>query len=256
MKLRLLIVLCTLAVAQAWSQPIPESEILLYKKLRQLGLNLNTSGYGVSTTFGRYSDATNLWLFGADLMFVKHEKETKTWNPVNDPNARPYFYGKLNNLYTVRLNVGRKKIITEKLRRSGVQVSYNWQVGPSFGFTKPIYLEIIYIEEPNNQPYIEVEKFDPDRHYIDNIYGRASSLRGFDELKLHPGAFGKFSFCFEYGNERERLKGIEAGVAADLYTHRIPIMAIYDEKSTNPKNHQLFLSLYLNFFIGTKYDQK
>jgi hypothetical protein len=31
---------------------------------------------------------------------------------------------------------------------------------------------------------------------------------------------------------------------------------MYDENSKNPKNHQLFLMLYLNFFIGTKYDQK
>jgi len=244
------------AFIQAYSQPIPESEMLLYKKMRQGGININTNGYGINTKFGRYTDASHLWIFGADVMFVKHEKETKTWNPVNDPNARPYFYGKLNNFYVVRAQLGRKKIVTEKLRHSGVQISYNWMIGPSFGFTKPVYLEIIYTDEPNNQPYLEVEKFDPDIHYIDNIYGRASSLRGFDELKFQPGAFGKFSFTFEYSNERERLKGIETGVAADVFSRRIPIMAIYDDASTNPKNHQLFLSLYLNFFIGTKYDQK
>ena len=252
----LLITGLILKAATLWSQPIPESEILLYKKLRLVGLNINTSGYGINSSFGRYSDATHVWLFGGDIMFVKHEKETKTWNPINDPNARPYYYGKLNNFYTLRAHIGRKKIVTEKLRRSGVQISYNWMVGPTFGFTKPVYLEIIYMDEPNQQPYLEVEKFNPDLHYIDNIYGRASSLRGFDELKFHPGAFGKFSFTFEYSNERERLKGIEAGAAADLFGSRIPIMAIYDDESKNPKNHQLFLTLYLNFFIGTKYDQK
>ncbi len=248
----ILIALSGVAIAQ----PIPESERLLYKKTRQIGINLNTSGFGVGAKFSRYIDATHLWTFGADLLFVKHEKETKTWNPVNDPNARPYFYGKLNNFYLLRAQIGRTKIITEKLRRSGVQTSYSWTVGPSLGFTKPIYLEIIYMNEPNNQPYIEIEKFNPDLHFIDNIYGRASSLRGFDELKIYPGAFAKASFTFEYSNERERLKGIEAGVSADLFHKRIPIMAIYDDASKNPKNHQLFLMLYLNFFIGTKYDQK
>ena len=256
MLVRLFIVIALMLNFTAWSQPIPESEILLYKKMRQVGINLNTNGYGINADFGRYSDATHLWLFGADLMFVKHEKETKTWNPVNDPNARPYFYGKLNNFYVLRAHIGRKKILTEKLRHSGVQVSYNWLVGPSFGFTKPIYLEIVYIDEPNNQPYLEVEKFNPDLHYIDNIYGRASSLRGFDELAFQPGAFGKLSFTFEYSNERERLKGIEAGAAADFFSRRIPIMASYDNESMNPKNHQLFLSLFLTLFIGTNYDQK
>ncbi len=250
--LYILIALSGVAIAQ----PIPESERLLYKKTRQIGINLNTSGFGVGAKFSRYIDATHLWTFGADLLFVKHEKETKTFNPVNDPNASPYYYGKLNNFYLLRAQIGRTKIITEKLRRSGVQTSYSWTVGPSLGFTKPIYLEIIYINEPNNQPYIEIEKFNPDLHYIDNIYGRASSLRGFDELKVYPGAFAKASFTFEYSNERERLKGIEAGVSADLFHRRIPIMATYDDDSNNPKNHQLFLMLYLNFFIGTKYDQK
>ncbi len=256
MQRLLFIVLCVFWVSTTLAQPIPESEILLYKKIRQVGLNLNTSGYGISTLFGRYTDASHMWLFGTDLMFVKHEKETKTWNPVNDPNARPYYYGKLNNFYVLRAQLGRKKILTEKLRHSGVQVSYNWLVGASLGFTKPIYLEIIYMDEPNKQPYLEVEKFNPDLHYIDNIYGRASSLRGFDELKFHPGAFGKFSFTFEYSNEAQRLKGLEAGAAADLFGRRIPIMAIYDDESKNPKNHRLFFSLYINFFIGTKYDQK
>jgi hypothetical protein len=250
--LTILLILSGIALAQ----PLPESERLLYKKTRQIGININTSGFGVGAKLSRYSDATHLWTFGADLLFVKHEKETKTWNPVNDPNARPYFYGKLNNFYVLRAQVGKTKIITEKLRRSGVQTSYSWAVGPSLGFTKPIYLEIIYMNEPSNQAYIEVEKFNPDLHYIDNIYGRASSLRGFDELKLQPGAFAKASFTFEYSNERERLKGIEAGASADIYTRRIPIMAMYDDDSKNPKNHQLFLTLYLNFFIGTKYDQK
>jgi hypothetical protein len=240
----------------AIAQPIPESERLLYKKTRQIGIHLNTSGFGIGAKLSRYTDATHLWTLGADVLFVKHEKETKTWNPENDPNARPYFYGKLNNFYLVRAQLGRTKIITEKLRRSGVQTSYNWSIGPSLGFIKPIYLEIIYRNEPNNQPYIEVEKFNPDLHYIDNIYGRASSLRGFDELKFQPGAFAKASFTFEYSNERERLKGIEAGASADFFSQRIPIMAIYEDNSKNPKNHQLFLMLYLNFFIGTKYDQK
>ena len=258
MRRRVLSILCVLFFTSVFAQQIPEDDIILFRKQRYGGLNLNTNGYGANLTLGKYQGAYKLWLFNADLLFVKHEKETKTWNPVNDPNARPYFYGKQNNFYTLRTGFGKKIVVTEKLRKkNGVQVSYAWQAGPVFGFTKPIYLEIIYVSDtPNSQPYLEIEKFDPDRHYIDNIYGRASGFRGFDELRIQPGAFFKFAFSFEYSNEKDRLKGIETGVAVDAFARRIPIMAIYTQDSTNPKNHQLFLSLYINFFFGTKYDQK
>ncbi|MBX7052519.1 MAG: hypothetical protein K1X54_10835 [Flavobacteriales bacterium] len=240
------------------AQNIDEEDIVLYKKQRYGGLNLNMNGYGFTGTLAKYDGAYKLWLLNADLLFVKHEKETKTWSPINDPNARPYFYGKQNSFFTLRTGLGRKIVITEKLRKkSGVQVAYNWQTGPVFGFTKPVYLEIIYTTDtPIQQYYLEVEKFDPDRHYIDNIYGRASGLRGFDQLKFYPGAFFKFAFSFEYSNTKERLKGIETGAAIDVFAKRIPIMALYSEDSKNPKNHQLFFSLYINFFFGTKYDQK
>jgi len=254
-KFLLLYIIC-FTVTSAVAQSIPEEQILLYRKQRYGGLNLNTFGYGATATFGRYKGAYKVNLYNVDVLFVKHEKETKTWNPLNDPNARPYFYGKENNFYAIHAGFGRKIIVTEKLRRSGVQVAYNWLVGPVFGFTKPVYLEILYPgDTPSSQPYLQVEKFDPDKHYIDNIYGRASGLRGFDELKFHPGLFFKFGFSFEYSNERERLKGVETGIAVDAFTHRIPIMSL-SEETNNPKNHQAFMSLYINFFFGTKYDQK
>jgi hypothetical protein len=256
MRIIALIGFILLANTLAFSQPIPEEEMILFKKQRYGGLNLNTNGFGITGTLAKYDGAYKLWLLNADILFIKHEKETKTWNPVNDPNARPYFYGKQNNFYNIRTSLGRKIVLTEKLRRSGVQVAYNWQAGTSLGFTKPVYLEIIYLGDANTQPYLEVEKFDPDIHYIDNIYGRAHGLRGFDELKFHPGAHFKFAFSFEYSNERERLKGIETGVSLDAYAKDIPIMATYTQDSKNPRNHQFFFSLYLNFFFGTKYDQK
>lgn len=236
------------------SQAIPESEIILFKKQRYGGLNLNTFGYGATATFGKYTEARKLRLLTADLTIVKHEKEVKTWG--NDPSGRSYFYGKENSFITLRTLYGKKYVIAEKLRRSGVQVACNWQVGPVFGFTKPVYLEILNNDSQTGS--IDIEKFDVDKHYIDNIRGRASGLRGLNELKFYTGATVKFAFIFEYSNERERLKGIETGLALDVFGKRIPIMAekILSDDINNPKNHQAFFSMYINFFFGTKYDQR
>ncbi len=231
---------------------------VLYKKEAYGGITLNMNGYGAFFTYGKYKGAYKIKLYNVDLNIVKHEKEIKYFNP-QDPNARSFFYGKQNNFYTLRTSLGRKKIVTPKLRSKGVQIGYSWQMGPSFGFTKPVYLEIIYnTEEAISTEYHQVEKFDATKHYINNIYGRASGLRGFGELKFHPGIFGKFAFNFDYSNEKQGLKGIETGLAIDVFTHRIPIMTpvILEDEIKNPRNHQLFISAYINFFFGNKFDKK
>lgn len=250
-----LIALALLVGIFSSAQSIPESEILLYKKLRYFGLDVNSFGYGATATFGNFQGAKKARLLGLDLQFVKHEKEVKSWSPLN-PTGRSYFYGKQNSFIILRTTLGKKYIISEKLRKSGVQVAYNWQLGPVFGFTKPVYLEI---DNPDTQSGIpKVEKFDINKHYIDNIVGRASGLRGVGEMKFYPGLSAKFALSFEYSNERERLKGIETGVAMDAFGKRIPIMAdmLANEAMENPKNHQFFFSVYLNLFFGTKYDQR
>jgi hypothetical protein len=237
------------------AQEIAANDIILFNKQRSIGVTLSSQGFGASGYFARYRGAYKLWQVNADFNFVKHEKETKTWNPIQDPNARPYFYGKLNSFYSLRTGLGVKKIITEKLRKSGVQVSWQWAAGPVLGILKPVYLEIIK-ENSLSQPYIEIEPFDPSSHYMHNIYGRASSLRGIDKLSSVPGAFVKLSFSFEYSNEREAIKGIEVGACADMFAKKVNIMSFSDHDGKNPSNHRLFLSVYVNFFFGTKYDQK
>jgi hypothetical protein len=238
------------------SQNISSQDIQLYNKQRTIGATLNTHGYGMGCYLSRFRGAYKLQQLTIDFNYVKHEKETKTWYPLQDPNARPYFYGKLNSFFILRTGVGSKNILTEKLRKSGVQVSWQWSAGPVLGILKPVYLEIIYESASLSQGYLQVERFNPDVHYIDNIYGRASSLKGLNQLSVSPGGFAKLSFSFEYSNEKERLKGIEVGACADIFGKKIPIMAIPENENNNPENHQLFLSLFVNFFMGTKYDQK
>jgi len=251
----ILFILSLLTVSALTAQDIDAKDVILYSKQRTLGATLSSQGFGVGTYLSKFRGAYKLWQLNCDMNFVKHEKETKSWNSViQDPNARPYFYGKLNNFYTLRLGVGIKKIITEKLRKSGVQVSWQWSVGPVLGVLKPIYLEIIK-EDPFRQPYIEVERSDI-KYSISDIYGRASSLQGIDQLSALPGAFAKLSFSFEYSNEREGLKGIEVGACSDIFSKKVPIMALSKNAENNPRNHQLFVSLFVNFFFGTKYDQK
>lgn len=232
----------------------PDQPTILYDKQHYVGGTLQSNGWGGFFTYGKYENAFKIKLFHADLQFIRHEKEFKRFS--SDPNARGYVYGKLNSFFVLHAGFGQKKIITEKLRKNGVQLSHNWIAGPSFGFTKPVYLEIFYLAE-RGPAYIQVERFDPSRHFIDNIYGRAGGLRGFNQIKFHPGGFVRWGLLVEYSNVRDGLKGIEVGGQIDVYARRIPIMAekILEAQESSAKNHQIFPSVYVNFFFGRKYNK-
>ncbi|MFZ6051733.1 hypothetical protein [Halocola ammonii] len=225
---------------------VEEDVKLIYNSQFAGGLSIHTNGAGGFFYLGKYKGIKNVWTFGLDILYMKHEKEIKSYNPVYE-DSRGYVYGKLNNFYIFRPTIGQKHIITEKIRQKGVQVGFHWQVGPSLGVTKPVYLEIGYPSIPYDS--LQVERYDPERHDIELIYGKASGFRGLSELKLYPGAFAKFAFNFEYSNENDRIKGIEVGVAMDAYLREIPIMA----ESEVANNRQLFTTLFLNFFFGKKY---
>lgn len=198
---------------------------------------------------GKYQGVKKILLLNLDVVYMKHEKEVKSYNPVYE-DSRSYVYGKMNNFYVIRPMIGRKKVISRKERRSGVQVAYTWMVGPSIGITKPVYLEIGYPSIPYD--YLSVERYDPERHFFDDIYGRASGLRGFSELGIEPGASGKLGVYFEYSDQKDRLKGLEAGAILDVYLRQVPIMA----EEYVDANRQYFLTLYLNLFFGKKFIQR
>jgi len=235
-----------------------DEPVVIYSHQLFGGFHFHTNGYGGTFSLGWFKGARNVRLASIDVLFMKHEKETRSWNPIYQ-DARSYIYGKVNNLYIVRPGFGMKKMITDKLRRSGVSVGYTWEIGPCLGFTKPVYLEVIYTDPLTDNQYLVSEKFDPDLHFSDNIFGRSSGLKGFGELGFEPGLFAKFSLNFEYSDLKDRLKGIETGVAVDAFSRRVPIMSeqiLAEGQVEKARNHQLFLTFYINLFFGKKYNKE
>jgi len=209
------------------------------------GLQVHSGGGGLFLNYGKYKGAQVVRTFGIDAVYMKHEKELKSFNPIYE-DGRSYVFGKLNNFFILRATVGTKKIMTLKLRKEGVQIARHWEFGPALGLTKPIYLEIGYPDIPYE--YIQTERYDPDRHYLNTIFGRSSGLKGIDEIKPHLGVHFKYGLNFEFSNEKDRLKGIEVGMKADAFLNRIPILA----EQYFEKNRRIFLNFYANLYIGKK----
>ena len=215
-----------------------------YKREIHGGFFLHNYGWGLD--FAKYYHQTvdKQRYYELQFSFIHHPKQQKTYSyVVQDPNG--YYYGKLNTFFVFRAIYGKKHIIAHKIRSSGVELAIKWGVGPSLGFLKPVYLDIFVAEAGG---FFDIQRYDPDRHGVNNIAGRAGGFYGFDEIKFKPGVFLKVGVQIEYSMKNTGVTGIEAGFALDSYLEPIEIMAYID-------NYQIFPMLYLNFFFGMKHNK-
>ena len=251
---RALVLLLLIAVGplvKAQQQSIYDDDArTLYSREIYGGPVIHGDGWGGQLFYGRYRTANDRVLYGLELVGMKHPKEIKSYNPYYS-DSRGYFYGKLNSMLVLRPTYGGKHRITEKIRKSGVEVNYVWGIGPSLGLLKPVYLQIGYRADGQPiAPYDDIreERYDPTRHFANNIYGRASWFRGLGELNVYPGAFGRFAVNFEYASDNTGVRAIEVGATVDAYTQVVPIMAEVE----GVQNKQVFLEFYLSLLFGGK----
>lgn len=224
-------------------KPAAEDIGFVYGKEFSGGILFHSAGWGMQLRFASAKTYKHKFTYNLDLLTIKHPKQVKVKNPLYD-NAKSYYYGKLNVLMPLRFSIGYRKILYEKKRENGVEISYLGQIGPSLGILKPVYLQII---KPTELGSIVVEeKYDPAQHHEGNIYGRVGFMKGLGESKIYPGLFTKAGLLFEYSGEEDGIRAIEVGAMMDIYTKKTPILA-------NELNKNIHINLYLSFLFGRKY---
>ena len=196
---------------------------------------------------GFHLTGTSKSMLEFEFLTMKHPKEVRSINS-QFPDAKSYIYGKLNDFAILRAGVGVQKVLNSKARgiKNAVEVRYLYNMGLSMGILKPVYLYILNFNS-NYEAYTTVEKYDPDKHFTDNIFGRAPFTKGLNEIKLHPGGYAKFGLNFDFSANEELVKSIEVGANLDAYPTDVPIMAIQDNK-------KFFLTLYISFNIGNQHN--
>jgi hypothetical protein len=228
----------------AQDNTIFEDDRLNYNRELHFGFFLHNFGWGIELSKYFKQTVDKQRYFEIQFTFIHHPKRQKTFSYFIQ-DSRGYYYGKLNSFFVFRGLYGKKHTIAHKIRSSGVELAYKWGVGPSLGFLKPVYLEIF---NPENGGFLEIERYNPEKHDLHNIFGRAGGLRGFDQIQFRPGIYAKFGLQIEYSGKKQGVTGIEAGIALDSYFQRIALMA-------DIENIQFFPMIYLNFFFGKKYDK-
>lgn len=226
------------------TQKIDQPEVLMRKEMTG-GIMIHSNGFGVNFRKGKHKTGYKKRMFEFDYVTMKHPKEFKTVNPGVE-NSKGFLYGKLNSFSILRAGYGIQKVLYEKDMGKGIEIRYHYFIGPSIGFTKPMYLQILHHIPGTHEYETSTEKYDPAKHFPDDIYGKAPFANGLDEIAIHPGIYGKFGFSFEYGSERETVRTLETGVILDAFSKKIPIMAL-------TQNKQFFISLYLSINFGSRW---
>ena len=213
-----------------------------------VGLQINTNGWGIRYRWGKNMSALRQWMWEIEFNSYKDTKEVRVINPYY-PDAKSYIYGKLNYLYFLSAGTGQQFIITRKPYWGGVQLSAVVYGGFSLGITKPVYLYIIVPLPPDGTMYeLREQRYNPDLHTTDNIYGRASFFSGILDLGFYPGLYVRGGMEFEFGNLNKRPKALETGAVLTFSPIAVPVMAY------NPKQ-SLFLTLYVSMTFGKRFNK-
>lgn len=221
---------------------------VLYRNEMTGAFVVHSQGMGINYRRGKHVTGTKTRFLDFDLVSMRHPKQTKTTIGSSLISAKGFYYGKLNAVSILRSGVGYQRIIFGKAgkERKSIEIRSVAAVGASIGLAKPVFLEIL--QSPNNPDGFNtsVEKYDPDTHDLNDIYGRAPYSKGINEMKFYPGAYLKLGLSAEYADMHSDIKAIEVGAILDAFPKAIPMMA-------TEKNSPLLFTLYINFIYGKKW---
>jgi len=246
------VILCFLVPLLGYAQgEIDTQDKILYRNEKSLAFLLNSNGIGGNFRFAKRITYLKKTLYEADLVTIKHPKEVRIYASTTTSNtAKSYIYGKTNSFINLRAGIGFQREIFQKQDRGGISIRYFYDIGPDIGFSKPIYyryITVLYVDGYVTYTY-STEKFGDSQHaYPTEITGRASFFKGFDEISLFPGAFGKIGVTMEFGRNEQIINALEGGLVVDAFIKKVPIMA-------TENNHRLFLSLFVSYRFGRAVD--
>jgi hypothetical protein len=238
-KLLILAVLIVFGAVSLYGQgELNEQQKVFFRNERSFAILLNSDGFGLSYRGATRIDFLNKRLLEIEAGILKHPKEYKISNPSNQSQST-YVYGKLNSVFYIRAGIGHQHEIFRKADLGGIAIRYFYGAGPVIALLKPIYYQAFYLSADG--PYTKPEKFNVTSPQ--DIYGKASFLKGLNETNILPGLYAKAGLNFEYSKEDKIIHAVELGAQINAFPKQIQIMASNDNKS-------IYFSLFVSYRFG------
>ena len=217
-----------------------EEGVITHRKSTVFGVKLTTDGYGGFVEIGRASSVKKALLFQLEISERKHPKEEKLGSIYSQ--SVPFVYGKINNFYPVKLGVQQQILLGNKSNKNGVSVTGNVGGGLSLGLLRPYYIQV---NNGNGLNYIKYNSADSLDFLGGNIFGGPSLSKGWSEMTIAPGVYGKAALRFDYGVFNDIVSAIEVGMHGEFYSKKIPQMAYNKEK-------KFFYGAYFSLIFGKR----
>jgi len=200
---------------------------------------INTSGCGAGFQYGWTPDNNNKHFWEIDFLYSFHPKQVRVKNSYYT-GSKTFCYGKLYDLYFLRGGYGYQRIIHHKPYWGGVGIRYTLSGGFALGMGLPMYIVAV-----TNSGGGEVERYDPDKHNIDNIIGRGPYFKGIGQTALRPGFYVKTGLNFDFSNKDLIIHAIEIGLTLDIIFPPLQQMALNKAKP-------FYLCAYIAYNIGRR----
>jgi hypothetical protein len=217
-----------------------EQQKVFFRNERSFGILLNTDGIGISYREAKRIDYRNKTLLEIDAGTLRDQKEYKQSSPYTQGGS--YVFGKLNSTFYLRAGLGHQHELFKKADLGGIAIRYFYSAGPVLAIYKPIYYKVLYLISASEYE-VKEEKFDASIAIPQDIYSKASFIKGLNETKVMPGLYAKAGFNFEYSKEDKIIHAIELGAQVNAFPVKIPIMAVAPNKA-------VFFSLFVSYRFG------
>ncbi|HRH34196.1 MAG TPA: hypothetical protein PKY12_04020 [Catalimonadaceae bacterium] len=236
---RTALLLCIFCVGKIYAQ----SDEQAYSEEFTYGINFNSNagligGFNFKWAFAK--GPKQYQSVGFEIVNVKHPKEYRFPNPASGNTFLAY---KTNYLFVFRPFYAREFTLFRKAAEEGVHVNAILGGGPSIGMLKPYH--ILYLESLSNPQAAYSIQYTKDLN-MNQIYGIGSLTDGIENSKYSLGVHAKASVTFEFGQIKNSVIGLEAGVLVEKFTSEQKILEF-------AQNRSFFTSTFFTLYYGKKY---
>lgn len=220
-----------------------QSDEQAYNEEFTYGINFNSNAglIGGFTFKWAYAKGTSQYQgFGFELVNVKHPKEYRFRN---DNSGNTFLAYKTNYLFVFRPFYCRELVLFRKAAEEGVHVNALLAAGPSIGMLKPYH--VLYLNTGQSPQSAYSVKYTSDLN-MNQIYGIGSLTDGIENSKYSLGVHTRASITFEFGQIKNSVIGLEAGILLEKFTREQKILEYAPNKS-------FFTSTFFTLYYGKKY---
>jgi hypothetical protein len=230
---------------------------IVYRKERAFEARAYTNGGLIGMNFGKIKTYYKTNYYHLSIGYLKDPREKRQNRNLSfsfPERSKAFAFGKQNSVINLRGGIGRKRFISEKAKRKGIAVGYDYQIGPSIAVLKPYFLELLYTLENGGvtDRVLRTEKYSPENAQkfttYNEVFGGAGYFQGFDDLSFVPGIQAQIGVFFSMGAFDKYVKALEIGIMADIYSKKLPIMVETEDVSNKP----YFINFYVKFVMGKR----